>query len=184
VNDLVYLYLPVIKPVLTKKFARKWAGTFKVAKKISDLNYEIISQKDKKQVVHINRLKKAYNQNLWKPKQEQETVKKPPKQSAKRSDQSEYDELSFHPFPLKLTDDPSVRTEVENVPDQTLDNPDSVPLTLDTPHSERTDPSYSPPGTPRSRRELQPTRSHPPVTRSRARIMSQDSVDTASNSDV
>jgi hypothetical protein len=48
VNDLVYLYLPVIKPGLTKKFARKWAGPLKVTKKISDLHYEIISQKDKK----------------------------------------------------------------------------------------------------------------------------------------
>jgi hypothetical protein len=130
VNDLVYLYLPVIKPGLTKKFARKWAGPFKVTKKISDLNYEIISQKDKNQVVHINRLKKAYNQNLLKPKQEQETVKKPPKQSAKRSDQSEDDELSFHPFPLKPTDDLSVRTEDENVPNKTLDNPNPVPQTL------------------------------------------------------
>jgi hypothetical protein len=69
VNDLVYLYLPVKKPGITKKFARKRAGPFQVTKKISDLNYEIISQKDKKHLVHINRLKKAYNQNIWKPKQ-------------------------------------------------------------------------------------------------------------------
>jgi hypothetical protein len=111
-------------------------------------------------------------------------VKKSLKQSAKHSDQIEDGEFSFHQFPLKLTDDLSERTDVENVPGQTLDTPDPVPHTFDTPNSEHTDPSYSRPGTPRSRRELQPTRSHPSVTRSCARIMSQNSVDAASNIDV
>jgi hypothetical protein len=61
-----------MKSGLKKKLARKWDGPFKVTKKISQLNYEIVSQKDKSLVVHINRLKKAYNQDLWKPKLEQD----------------------------------------------------------------------------------------------------------------
>ena len=48
------------------------------------------------------------------------------------------------------------------------------PQVLDTPGSERSDPSYFPPTTPYSRRELQPTRLEPPVTRARARILPLD----------
>ena len=55
VEVLVYLYNLVIKPGLSRKFYRPWAGPFKVTKRISDLNYEIIDQKGKKHIVHINR---------------------------------------------------------------------------------------------------------------------------------
>ena len=39
--------------------------TFKVTKRISELNYEIIDQKGNKQVVYISRLKIAGNPELW-----------------------------------------------------------------------------------------------------------------------
>jgi hypothetical protein len=42
--------------------------------------------------------------------------------------------------------------------------------TRDTPGSERTDPSYVPEDTPRTRRELGTTRVEPPLTRYRARL--------------
>ena len=64
---MVYLYNPAMKPGRSRKFYRPWAGPFKVTKRISELNYEIIDQKGKKQVVHINRLKIAENPELWKP---------------------------------------------------------------------------------------------------------------------
>ena len=58
-NDLVYLYNPAKKPGLTRKFHRPWAGPFKVITKISDLNYKIVDQNNKQQVVHVNRMKRA-----------------------------------------------------------------------------------------------------------------------------
>jgi len=73
VNDLVYLYTPVTKSGLRREFRHPWAGPFKVTRKLSELNYEILSLDDKKQVVHINRLKRAYNQSLWRPKAEKKT---------------------------------------------------------------------------------------------------------------
>ena len=91
VNDLVYLYTPVAKPGLTRKFRHPWAGPFKVTKKLSELNYEILSLDDKKHVVHINRLQRAYNQSLWRPKAEQKTRKRP----AKHSDPDGEDELKI-----------------------------------------------------------------------------------------
>jgi len=49
--------------------------------------------------------------------------------------------------------------------------PQPAPQVLDTPGSERSDPSYFPPTTPSSRRDVHPTRLEPPVTRARAWIL-------------
>jgi hypothetical protein len=61
-------------------------------RKISELNYEIVGQDDKKIIVHVNRLKKCFNQGLWKPRQNQKAQKKPPKQKTKRPDSAESEE--------------------------------------------------------------------------------------------
>jgi phytoene dehydrogenase-like protein len=47
-----------VKSDLTRKFHRPWAGLFKITRKISELKYEIVSQTGKRQVIHVNRLKK------------------------------------------------------------------------------------------------------------------------------
>ena len=67
-----------MKAGLTRKFKKFWSGPYMVIRKISELNYEIVSQDNRKQIVHINRLKKCYNQSLWNPTQNQKTLKKPP----------------------------------------------------------------------------------------------------------
>jgi hypothetical protein len=59
VEDLFYLYNPAMKPGRSRKFYRPWAGPFKVTKRISELNYEVIVQKGKQHVVHVNGLKIA-----------------------------------------------------------------------------------------------------------------------------
>jgi len=66
-NDLVYLYSPAMKAGLTRKFKKFWSGSYQVIRKISELNYEIVSQDNRKQIVHINRLKRCNNQSLWNP---------------------------------------------------------------------------------------------------------------------
>jgi len=58
-NNLVYLYNPAKKPGLTWKFHKPWAGPFKVIKKISDLNYKIVDQNNKQQVVRVDHMKRA-----------------------------------------------------------------------------------------------------------------------------
>ena len=129
------------------------------------MNYEIVSQDNRKQIVHINRLKKCYNQSLWNPRQNQKTLKKPPKQKTKRRGSSDGEEEGFtvSPFPL---------VTVHTIPENDCTTP---PIsTLDTPSPSKDDPSYCPLDTPRSRRELQTTREEPPITRARARNMLQD----------
>ena len=58
-NDLVYLYTPAMKPGLTKKFRKFWSGPYKVIRKLSELNYEIISKDNRKHIVHVNRIKRC-----------------------------------------------------------------------------------------------------------------------------
>jgi hypothetical protein len=137
-----------------------------------------VSQNDKRQIFHINRLKRYYNQSLWKQNPSQKTVKQPPKRSTKHSDQDEEREFQFRKFPLEVTDELNDLTNCETLPDRTLDIPSPTEHTLDTPSSERTDPNYSPPTIPKSRRELQITRADPPITRSQTRIMQQEHADT------
>jgi len=64
VNDLVYLYTPVSKPGLSRKFRKSWNCPYQINKKISDLNYEIVNKLNKTQVVHVNRLKQAHGQKM------------------------------------------------------------------------------------------------------------------------
>ena len=96
----------MIKAGLTRKFKKFWSGPYKGIRKISELNYEIVSQDNRKQIVHINRLKKCYTQSLWNPRQNKKTLQKPPKQKTKRRDSSESEEegLTVGPFPLVTVD--------------------------------------------------------------------------------
>jgi hypothetical protein len=76
VNDLVYLYNPAMNPGLSRKFRKPWTGLYKVTEKSSHLNYEIMDQNYKSQVVHVNRLKNAHIIDLWKSKQSRNVKKK------------------------------------------------------------------------------------------------------------
>jgi len=91
-ENLVYLYNPAIKPGLSRKFSKPWTGPYKVTVKISDLNYEIIDQKGRKQVVHMNRLKRAHDPNFWKPKVANASSEKKPKKAVTPSSEQEEDD--------------------------------------------------------------------------------------------
>ena len=128
------------------------------------MNYEIISLNHKKQIVHIHRLKGAYNPETWNPTPERKL-----KRTRKTVTQinEEENEIKIGSTPLWKAS----RTEVgdEQTATGSFDSPEPI-QSLDTPSSEYRDPNYEPPETPRSRRELRVTRPEPPVTRSRARI--------------
>jgi len=64
---------------------------------------------------------------------------------------------------------PGLRSPNRNSP-KTLDTPATEPLRLDAPGSQRADPTYATPETPRSRSKLEDTRQRPPVTRLRSRL--------------
>jgi len=166
-------YLPVY---LSRKFHKPWSGPYRTTEKISDLNYEIENQNVKKQVVHVNRLKQTYNFGAWEPKAKQKEKRKsrgkPPPHT-----EEEAEKIKIGPFPLLQTTPQARETEPRTSPDPSPHTQEASPHMLDTPASENRDLTYVPFQKPRSRGELQPTRSKPPSTRSRARIVSQDCVD-------
>jgi hypothetical protein len=134
----------------------------------------------KKQVVHINRLKLAYNTEIWKPKPSPEADSKPAPRPNKRVRQTvtqpvepEEDEVRIGPFPLLKARAPVDHVE-PRTPNPRPDTPDSVQTSPESPRAERRDPSYEPPRTSRSRRELHTTRVVPPLTSARARDRTQD----------
>jgi hypothetical protein len=88
--------------------------------------------------------------------------------------QKEKTKTGLHP--LSNSGQPEVRMEPEVPTDFYSDTSETVPQVTDTPNYEYHDPTYPSPQTARSRRELQTTRVEPPLTRSRARIMSRDPV--------
>ena len=171
VEKLVYLYNPAMKPGRSRKFYRPWAGPFKITKRISELNYEIIHQKGKKQVVHINRLKIADNPELWNLKVKQKPEKKQPRTRAEETSEVEDNVWKPRSFPLPCADYTVNNGEHENPPCQSPIHP-----ITDTSTTDNRDPTYRPSDSPRSRRELHSTRNEPPVTRSRTRILSQTDV--------
>jgi len=134
------------KPGLTRKFHKPWVGPFKVIKKISDLNYKIIDQNNKQQVVHVNRMKRAYSSEVWKPKFKSRTKKRLQRETKRPAKQDEEEEFKFNSFPLVRTDDSPGTPECEPPPLQT---PETIQSDVDTPCSELKDPSYHPSETPK-----------------------------------
>jgi len=130
-----------------------------------------VDQQNKKLIVHVNRLKPNYNPQTWKPKLKQKGTKKLPKKPTScQEEENQDDERYLGRFPLRT----EVRLQNRTSPDRNPITPEHYPQSADISISENTDPNYEPPQTPTSRRELQHTRAEPPVTRSRARIVSQE----------
>ena len=107
---------------------------------------------------------------------EPRTRKQVQKESMKPSKQDEEEEFIFNPYPIVMTDDTPSATKREPPPHQTPETPDPTQSDVETPISEVRNPSYRPSETPNSRRKLQTTRTQPPLTRSSARIMSNEYV--------
>ena len=166
VGDLVYLYQPARRPGLSATLFLPWTGPLHVAAKISDLDYDIQDHYAMKQIVHINRLKAAHDSTLWKPRCKQRR----PVKSSRETPESDVSEgeagLVARHIPL-VQEAPKLDCR-PTVPSPDTPDPSHV---LDTPSSQRSDPSYFPPTTPGSRRELHATRTEPPVKRARARIL-------------
>jgi hypothetical protein len=129
------------------------------------LNYVITDLRGKQIVVHVNRLKRAYDPMHW---QEPTRGKAPRKLRPKRR-QPEEDQEIFLPglIPIRTPQvenlPPERRSPVRN--SQVLDTPTPGPSPKEAPSNHRVDPTYAPSDTPRSRRELGATRESPPLTR-------------------
>jgi len=131
-----------MKPGLSRKFRKPWTGLYKITKKISDLNYEIMDQNNKSQVVHVNRLKIAHNTDLWEPKQHRNSTKKAREKEKKHLDEEEGDEFRIGSLPMQIPNYDRTESEIPLV--QTPSTPDPVQQMVETPVLERDDQNYTP----------------------------------------
>jgi hypothetical protein len=123
---LVYLHTPAMKAGLTRRFKKFWSGPYKVIRKISELNYEIVSQDNRKHIVHINWLKRCYNGSLWNARPKQKTLKKPSKQKTRRRNLGKGEEgFVVGPFPLVI-DDVTLGNECTTPQSSIFDTPDTA----------------------------------------------------------
>jgi hypothetical protein len=67
-GEIVYLFNPARKPGQSFKFFFAWQGPYKVTARLSKLNYRVVNQQGKEFVVHLNRMKRAFKQGVWKEK--------------------------------------------------------------------------------------------------------------------
>ena len=78
-HDLVWVLDTTVKKGLSKKFARKWTGPYKILAKINDVNYELqpVKKRGKKLIMHVNRLQKCFTRNYIQVTDFREMVVKP-----------------------------------------------------------------------------------------------------------
>jgi hypothetical protein len=163
----VYPYNPAKKLGKCRKF---WNGPFKITTKLLDLNYEIISTNDKTQVIHVNRLKKVHDPEIWKPKDQKNFQKIRTDKKKNRLKDLETEKIQIGSRKPLETLTPEERFEPCSSPSRTTDTPQSERQATTRPQDERLDPNFEPSDTPRSRREMESTRLEPPLTPLRARI--------------
>jgi hypothetical protein len=180
VGEYVYLYNPAVKVGLPAKFRKPWIGPFKVVNKRSRLNYVIRSQQGKENVVHINRLKKAYGPINWqesRPKEKGPQVRgreRPKRRQPEEEQEAERPTQGPIPGgrPQVVNRTPEHRTPDRNDP-RYLDTPAPGSSPREPPSNHRVDPTYVPSTTPTSLREMGGVRRSPPRTRFRTRLQAE-----------
>jgi hypothetical protein len=166
VGDVIYLYNPTRKVGQSSKFFSPWQGPYRVVARLSELNYRVQNQQGREFVVHVNRMKRAFKQGIWKAKSRERCYRK---QRTRRPEQEEDEQAALGPRPVSIPV-PQVdnHEQIPRTPDRTpqrdLDTPSTAAQSTDA-REARADPTFVPDSTPRTRRELGNTRTHPPLMR-------------------
>jgi len=163
----VHLYNPTRKPGQSCKFFSVWQGPYRVIVRLSKLNYRVENQQGKEFVVHLNRMKRAFKQGIWKAKSRERCYRK---QRTRRQELEVEKPAVLAPGPMSIpvpqdgNRQPTPRTPNRSPPHM-MDTTATKPHSSNVHGSQRTDRNYVPPITPRSRREPETTRLHPPLTK-------------------
>jgi len=135
-------------------------------------------------VVHINCLKKLYDQTPWSFKH----IRRPRQKTRQLDTEETLDanvEIQSRSIATGYEHEPQgVKTQALVEEQQQLDQDPQVPGNVETPYADKNrrqmpdssvrDPDYEPPKSPRSRRELATTPIAPPITRSFARLQLEE----------
>jgi len=142
IGDLIILYSPAMKHGLSRNLNKPWSGPHKITRVATRLNFEIVIQNNKKQIVRVSRLKQAYDSKAWKHKAERKTETKLRKKPKLRSEEEQKNENNFGSYPLSEASQPEFQTEHQVPPDQAPINPEAVRQITDTPTSEYHNPTF------------------------------------------
>jgi hypothetical protein len=150
------------------------ARTFRVIARLSKLNYRVEDQQGKEFVVHINCIKRAFKQEIWKTKVRERCYRN----SGQEPEQEEDEQVVLVPRPVSIpVPQKGNRRKVPRTPDRSsqynLDTPSTAPRSSNA-REARNDPNYVLPNRPLTGRELGSTRTHPPLTRLQSSLQALD----------
>jgi hypothetical protein len=131
----------------------------------------------------VNRLKRAYDTAVWKPKCEGRTLRKKSRITDAKGEeeiQSDENETLIEVAPWLTIHPPDEQVPSPTQGDAGMDSPEGTAQPLDTPHSEREDLPTCLLKHPRRDAKYRLLRAEPPVTRSRSRLYRQYSQDNVS----
>jgi hypothetical protein len=86
-GEIVYLFNPARKPGQNSKFFFAWHEPYKVTARLSKLNYRVVNQHVKEFVVHLNRMKRAFKQGIWKEKERERCSRKQRERQPEREEE-------------------------------------------------------------------------------------------------
>ena len=109
---------------------------------------------------------------MWKPKTELKVAKKHPKKHVPLPVEEAEEEIRAKPLPLTKANRPEDSSEHEILPNTNLSTPEPLRQITETPASERFDPSYEPSKPSDVGEKMQNTRTEPPITRARTKVLS------------
>jgi hypothetical protein len=148
-----------------------WQGPYKVTARLSKINYRVVNQQGKEFVVHLNRMKRAFKQGIWKEKNWERYNRKQQGRQPER-EEDEQVEIAHRPVTIPVPLEVN-RQQVPGTPNRSpprdLDTPSIAPQFSES-REMRRDTTFVPGDTTVTRRELGTTRPHPPITRLQSRL--------------
>jgi hypothetical protein len=112
----------------------------KIIFKLSDLNYRIVDKSCKETVVHVNRLKKAGNQELWETAKQTQPRKR--KSTESTDDQEEEEIILSQPIPTAEGYPQQLPESPRNIADPPQTQPRNMsPQRIETPAVDREQPT-------------------------------------------
>jgi hypothetical protein len=171
VGEIVSLSRPERKPGQSQK---SWVGPFKVIGKLSNVNYQIVNLKGKVSMVHVERLTKAHNPDIWWSKKAHEVFRNRPAQREEPEEDSGSENGSG--LSLDLVTLSRIRSLTRQNPrldsPEVLDTPEVSQQCLDSPEPENDESGRVSSNSPTPRCETSTTTSEAPNTELQSRLRS------------
>jgi hypothetical protein len=119
-QEKLFICLTLLENPARVRIFFSWQGPYKVTARLLKLNYRVVNQQGKEFVVHLNRMKRAFKQGIWKAK-ERERCSRNSRERQQEREEEEQVEIAHRsvaiPVPLEgkrqqVPGTPKVRGEI------------------------------------------------------------------------